>query len=1246
MAWRTSIFAMLLLTPGLGCRLFNVASPSDDPTLSGDVLDALSLQLRRDAWQINPRRSLLKTTANGRLLEAESARDYWRFATPVVRKFVAPSNAPATVNAMANDSRSRIDSMNREDVPWSGWTATTPAETLAESGIDSRYEGLRYLAALVEQDGLVGWNAAILYAQRDPATAHRLAPILERLVVDPPYYDPQSGRQVSPPRNHHRSTGASAKRNTTTARGDESRAVAGSDGVKQELLSKSREEAAARDLKKRPSVPPKGDLWNRMKALVSSEARSNRSQQISPAMQSAAAEAWCRVLAKDPASSRRAYFPAGRLLKRFDLPDVVRAELFRGIARRVPPSEIPRLENAMREGAFVADAVEAIVRRAAIEACLIHAMSLRDSAPAVRTRTQVDADIVFDASLWPETVVNCRHDPDPQVRATYGRWVVLSGHPDAIDVLDQQFVDPDAQVRLGSMLSLGMTQTRHARRRLRGRAERGEDNQRAMAVRSLAFWGIAELERYANDAAEPVQHAVATSLAEFPSVRAGRILQRYYPIASDRVQAAGLDSIAGWPDALALPVLLHAMGHGSKRTARVAFRDLRDRQRRQGVTPPASFPSLDVQPVRAKAAEQIAYRYDLPLDWGRTGIRHEADEPHINKRYVRELEMQLAILAAKDIGNSHRAAIERLHRVPDDDVALIERLVLKSRDRYPEVLFLEVLAEKSPSYAALKDLYDDDPLVQRRGAHRLANLGSQRPLSSLVVRLMHDRLRDRRDRVLWASAMRAIMPDATEECEQFATESAFHVAPTVRAYACEYFTRHPNPLKADILLQLMNDRHDRNVRLAAIRAAGYSRSPELISGRRAVPIPSKPGVSKPPKKKSVTRDQPRDLLGLKDLMISSDATVRHAAIVSLARLGDDLGYRELTRMSYSPSAAIRKEAFALMEHSSVLTKHSTLIDDLKATADKLAADGATRGDLKILSRALKEFRYAFKVFAPYRRHRKVTVFGSARTAVDHPTYIQSVEFGRRMAEREWMVVTGAGGGIMEGAHVGAGRKMAMGLNILLPFEQEANRIIHRDKKLVNLKYFFTRKLLFVKEVHAIALFPGGFGTQDEGFETLTLVQTGKRDLMPIVCVEEPGGTYWTAWLDFVREQLLENGLISPDDLSLLKITDDVDEAVDEIMGFYTIYNSMRYVRGRLVLRLHREPNDSYVERLNDEFADVVESGRIEKTEVHRLESDDEHLADLPRLAFHFNRKSIGRLRQMIDMINDDLVDDAHVEAEE
>lgn len=326
----------------------------------------------------------------------------------------------------------------------------------------------------------------------------------------------------------------------------------------------------------------------------------------------------------------------------------------------------------------------------------------------------------------------------------------------------------------------------------------------------------------------------------------------------------------------------------------------------------------------------------------------------------------------------------------------------------------------------------------------------------------------------------------------------------------------------------------------------------------------------------------------------------------------------------------------VIEHVSELKHHAELIEEIKQTADRLAEDKATRGDLKILSRALKELRYAFKVFSAYRLDRKVAVFGSARTKPENPCYTTAELFGRRMAEEGWMVVTGAGGRIMEAALRGCGREMAMGLNILLPFEQEANAVIAGDPKLVSMKYFFTRKLMFVKEVHAIVNFPGGFGTLDEAFESLTLVQTGKRDLMPLVMLDEPGGTYWSHFLRYVRDELLDSGLISPGDLSLFKVTDNVDDAVEEVLGFYSVYNSMRFVRDQLILRLHVPPTDCLIERLNDEFSDVCASGRIQRASMHRLEADDVHLADLPRLSLVFNRKEVGRLRQMIDVINCEL----------
>ena len=313
----------------------------------------------------------------------------------------------------------------------------------------------------------------------------------------------------------------------------------------------------------------------------------------------------------------------------------------------------------------------------------------------------------------------------------------------------------------------------------------------------------------------------------------------------------------------------------------------------------------------------------------------------------------------------------------------------------------------------------------------------------------------------------------------------------------------------------------------------------------------------------------------------------------------------------------------------------SLIAEIKQNADKLVRDNATLGDVKILARVLKELRYAFKIFTPYRQHRKVTVFGSARTQPDHPSYQQSVEFGRRMAALGWMVLTGAGGGIMEGAHVGAGRDMAMGVNIMLPFVQAANPIIDKDHKLINLKYFFTRKLLFVKEVSAIALFPGGFGTQDECFETLTLVQTGKHELMPIVCVDDPGNDYWRKWRRYLQDELLSVGLISPEDLSLFKVTNSVDDAIEEILHFFRAYHSMRFVRGQLILRLNLPVSDNLLTQLNDEFTDLLEIGRIERATAHRLESDDTEAINLPRLTLNFDRKKVGRLRQMVDVINNE-----------
>ncbi len=314
-------------------------------------------------------------------------------------------------------------------------------------------------------------------------------------------------------------------------------------------------------------------------------------------------------------------------------------------------------------------------------------------------------------------------------------------------------------------------------------------------------------------------------------------------------------------------------------------------------------------------------------------------------------------------------------------------------------------------------------------------------------------------------------------------------------------------------------------------------------------------------------------------------------------------------------------------------EHGDLLDMMQRTIARMATDGTTRGDLKILNRTLRELRYAFKVFQPYRRRRKVTVFGSARTASSHPAYHQAVELGRAMAGHGWMVITGAGGGIMEAGHVGAGRDLSMGLNILLPFEQRANSIIDGDPKLVTLKYFFTRKLMFVKECSAVICLPGGFGTFDETLEVLTLLQTGKQTMIPMVLLDQPGGTLWAEFAKFIDQQLLAPGWISHEDKSLFKITDSVSAAVEEVLNFYRVYHSMRYVNDYLVLRIYQQLSDEQLYNLNERFRHILVEGSIEQIAAMPEESNEPELAHLPRLRMLFDRKQLGFFRQLIDAIN-------------
>ncbi len=290
-------------------------------------------------------------------------------------------------------------------------------------------------------------------------------------------------------------------------------------------------------------------------------------------------------------------------------------------------------------------------------------------------------------------------------------------------------------------------------------------------------------------------------------------------------------------------------------------------------------------------------------------------------------------------------------------------------------------------------------------------------------------------------------------------------------------------------------------------------------------------------------------------------------------------------------------------------------------------------DLKIVNRAVRELRHAFGVFQGYRDRRKISIFGSARTLPTDPNYQLAVRFARRVVQEGFMVITGGADGIMRACQEGAGRENSFGVNIMLPFEQGPNPTIADDPKLITFKYFFTRKLMFQKEASAIALFPGGFGTHDEGFEILTLAQTGKSDPQPIVCLQAPGCNYWDGWYRFIIEHLLHRNLINQEDLSLFKIVSTEEAAVSEILQFYRRYHSIRFVGRQLAMRLQNPLSPEQLAAIQDRFADLLSEGMFELRGPLPEELDEPVLRDLPRLVFSFNRRSAGRLRQLIDHIN-------------
>jgi uncharacterized protein (TIGR00730 family) len=327
-------------------------------------------------------------------------------------------------------------------------------------------------------------------------------------------------------------------------------------------------------------------------------------------------------------------------------------------------------------------------------------------------------------------------------------------------------------------------------------------------------------------------------------------------------------------------------------------------------------------------------------------------------------------------------------------------------------------------------------------------------------------------------------------------------------------------------------------------------------------------------------------------------------------------------------------------------RQAELVGELIDTALRLGRDKASIGDLKLFNRAMREMRYAASVFANFQGQRKVAIFGSARTRSDADDFIQAREFARRIVQEGYMVITGGGDGIMGAAQQGAGAENSFGLNIRLPFEQRANETIYGDKKLINFNYFFTRKLNFMKETHAFVLCPGGFGTQDEGFEALTLMQTGKSQIVPVILLDKPNGHYWETWRRFIHNDLLSAGLVSQSDFHLFKVVQNVEEAVAEVLKFYRVFHSYRWVRERMVIRINRRLTPAAVEALNEKFDALLAADRIVQTVALPEEHEETKLAELPRLVLVPHKRDFGMIRLLLDGINESETEGGNVPGSE
>ena len=850
----------------------------DGPRPSPALLEAIRCSLTTESWRFNRgwspeaewdrRRSGVYPAPGdlrwsfGKVAETASEKttlDGLRSKSADRGKGKSPKNASGTkaeavaaqngdtekprADATVDDAKSSEKGVDDGSIAWDGFWPLTVSDLVhrneqnpgraTEAATATVDGGMHCLQHLARVDNLAGWNAAILLAQHETTSAIELADRLERLALDPPLYYVDTGERCLPKAD-------------ATASG---RSPSGKSSVANNSSP----------------VPPRA------------------TKRISPATQAAAAEAWCLVLAASAEAPVDGLAPAGRALERVNLPNSVRAELFRGVAAWVPPAHIPRLENALRQGEKKSRA-PAEIRQAAIDACLIYAINRERkelAGPAARTLT----DPKRRDAQFPSTVLNCRVDPDFYVRRTFIGWLGRARPVGAFDLLKAQAGSGDAGLRQAALESLGRLHTDAARAEIKSHVEKTRDTLRAAAVRALASWGIEEVAHYTHDRSQAVRIAIAGELGKQATLDSAVLLTALVVDNDGDVQLAAVEAVKTWPDDIAFPLLLHAIRDSSAKTRVAAFAQLSQRRKVDidyRFDGPPDQRQAAVNAVAAAVGSSLSY-LDLLLR------REPRAVSQVDKLRAAEIREHLATLIENPSDSAAAAAArEWLTGIGPKDLPLVEAFLKQPTKASPEAIYRDVLPRIGPIYAALIDLENADLTVRRRGARTLADRGQAASLSRPVLARLQERLYHETDELVWRWAMSAISSDSTDECAQIANLALHHQSAEVREMGCEFLARHGQPDYAVWLLDLLDDR-DRSVKLAAIRALGNCGNQVAVRGL------------KPDKARNASPN-------LRTLLSSADAGVRFAAAVSLCRLGTPEGTQELVRLSYHSNPDTRAQA--------------------------------------------------------------------------------------------------------------------------------------------------------------------------------------------------------------------------------------------------------------------------------------------------------------------------------------------------